>query len=255
MLRRLVRGFPLAVALAAFVVGGCAQEPRIPYTSAEALAAQPPGYEHIRVWLDATVENPAEFGPKIAPGEAAKYLALSGGGGNGAYGAGILNGWTQSGTRPVFNAVSGVSTGALIAPFAFLGSSYDATLKDIYTGGEAETLVATPDIGRAAFGSSLFGSHRLLDLVSHYVDADIVAAIAREHQAGRRLYVVTTNIDSRRGSSGTSAPSPPPVNRTRSTSSVKCSPPRLACRSPSRRSSSTSPPTAAPSRRCTPTAT
>ena len=186
----------LAVCLA---VAGCAQQPRIPYTATEAAVAQPQGYEHIRVWLDATRDNPNDFAPDIKPGASAKYLALSGGGGNGAYGAGILNGWTQSGTRPTFNAVSGVSTGALIAPFAFLGPAYDGTLRDIYTGGEAETLVAAPDLGRAAFGSSLFGGHRLLDLVSRYVDADIVEAIAREHQAGRRLYVVTTNIDSKRG--------------------------------------------------------
>ena len=86
-----------------------------------------------------------------------------------------------------------------MAPFAFLGPSYDATLRDIYTGGEAETLVETPDVSRAAFGASLFGGQRLLDLVSRYVDADIVAALAREHQAGRRLYVVTTNVDSKRG--------------------------------------------------------
>ena len=67
------------------------------------------------------------------------------------------------------------------------------------SGGEAETLVETPDVSRAAFGASLFGGQRLLDLVSRYVDADIVAALAREHEAGRRLYVVTTNVDSKRG--------------------------------------------------------
>ena len=188
----------VVVALAA--MGGCAgQQARIPYTASEAAIAQPAGYEHIRVWLDETRDNPPDFGPVLGPGETARYLALSGGGGNGAYGAGLLNGWTQSGQRPTFTTVSGVSTGALIAPFAFLGPSYDATVRDIYTGGEAETLVAAPDLGRAAFGSSLFGGKGLLDLVSRYVDADIVAAIAREHQAGRRLYVVTTNIDSKRG--------------------------------------------------------
>jgi len=63
------------------------------------------------------------------------YLALSGGGGDGAYGAGVLNGWSAAGTRPEFSAVSGVSTGALIAPFAFLGPAYDATLREVYTSG------------------------------------------------------------------------------------------------------------------------
>ncbi len=201
MSRRVLASVRLcAVVAMATLMAACAgTQPRIPYTAQEAALAQPPGYEHIRVWLDETRDNPPDFSPDIKPGEAAQYLALSGGGGNGAYGAGILNGWTQSGRRPTFNAVSGVSTGALMAPFAFLGPAYDSTLADIYTGGEAETLVATPDLGRAAFGSSLFGGRRLLDLVSRYVDDGIVAAIAREHRAGRRLYVVTTNIDSKRG--------------------------------------------------------
>ena len=60
-------------------------------------------------------------------------LALSGGGANGAFGAGLLSGWTAAGTRPLFKLVTGISTGALIAPFAFLGSDYDATLRDFYT--------------------------------------------------------------------------------------------------------------------------
>ena len=80
-----------------------------------------------------------------------------------------------------------------------LGPSYDAALKSVYTDGNAGSLLQAPDVLQAVFGSGLFGSSRLLDLVSKYVDADLVAAIAREHQAGRRLYVVTTNIDSKRG--------------------------------------------------------
>lgn len=189
------------IGIAALASGGCSTVPRTPYSQAEARTAQPVGYDdaNIRVWLDGKVPNPQEFAPKLARGQRTTYLALSGGGGNGAYGAGILNGWTKSGARPTFTAVSGVSTGALIAPFAFLGASYDATLTSIYTDGKAEGLVQAPNFIDAAFGSSLFGSGRLLNLVSSYVDADLVAAIAREHRAGRRLYVVTTNLDSKRG--------------------------------------------------------
>ena len=191
----------LAGCLATLGLGGCGGglKPRIPYTEAEAVAAQPAGYHDIRVWLDSRDANPPDFAPVIPKGEQAKYLALSGGGGNGAYGAGILNGWSQSGLRPKFTAVSGVSTGALIAPFAFLGPDYDATLRSIYTDGDAESLVQAPDGLKVVFGSSLFGGRRLLDLVSKYVGPDMLAAIAREHQAGRRLYVVTTNLDSKRG--------------------------------------------------------
>jgi len=75
--------------------------------------------------------NQGEEGP-LPP---AAFLAISGGGDNGAFGAGLLYGWTEAGTRPEFKLVTGVSTGALIAPFAFLGPAYDERLKALYTGG------------------------------------------------------------------------------------------------------------------------
>src|SRR3984957_2705909 len=89
------------------------------------------------------------------------YLALSGGGADGAYGAGVLNGWTAAGTRPRFSALSGGSTGDLSAPLAFLGPAYDPTWRDIYTGGIAESLLHTPNIVHALFGSGLFGNTHL----------------------------------------------------------------------------------------------
>jgi predicted acylesterase/phospholipase RssA len=126
------------------------------------------------------------------------YLALSGGGGDGAYGAGVLNGWTAAGTRPKFSVVSGVSTGALIAPFAFLGSAYDATLRDVYTTGIAESLIDSPNIINVLFRSGLFENARLRELVARYVDQDMLAAVAAEHAKGRDLFVVTTNLDTQR---------------------------------------------------------
>ena len=126
------------------------------------------------------------------------YLALSGGGGDGAFGAGLLNGWTESGKRPEFSLVSGVSTGALIAPFAFVGPEYDAYLEDIYTSGVASTLVQSPSFANVLFGSGLFGDGRLRDLVRRYVTPDLLAAVAAEHAKGRRLLVVTTNLDAQR---------------------------------------------------------
>jgi predicted acylesterase/phospholipase RssA len=91
-----------------------------------------------------------------------------------------------------------VSTGALIAPFAFLGPAYDATLRDIYTSGIAENLLNTPSIARAVFGSGLFGNTHLRELVARYVGRDMLRAIAAENARGRRLLVVTTNIDTQR---------------------------------------------------------
>lgn len=188
----------LAVALAG-QVAACASLPRIPYTATQAAAATVPGLPGVRAYTDGPAESFA--GMTAQPErrrEAFTYLALSGGGGDGAYGAGVLNGWTVSGTRPVFSLVSGVSTGALIAPFAFLGPAYDATLTDLYTSGVAESLVQAPNVANVLFGSGLFGDGRLRDLIGRYVTPDLLAAIAEEHAKGRRLLVVTTNLDTQR---------------------------------------------------------
>lgn len=126
---------------------------------------------------------------------ATDFLAISGGGANGAFAAGLLAGWTASGTRPEFAVVSGVSTGALAAPFAFLGPDYDGRLRELYTG------VSTRDVavGRRFFAmlgsDALADSEGLRDLIALNVDAGLLAAIAREHARGRRLFVATTDLD------------------------------------------------------------
>jgi predicted acylesterase/phospholipase RssA len=126
------------------------------------------------------------------------FLAVSGGGGNGAFGAGFLNGWTQSGTRPEFRVVTGVSTGAIIAPFAFLGPNYDDELRAAYTE------IGPDDIYRASIlpnllGGLALGNGRPLEiLIARHADDALLAAIAEEHTKGRRLYVTTTNLDAGR---------------------------------------------------------
>jgi hypothetical protein len=127
---------------------------------------------------------------------AASVLALSGGGANGAFGAGLLKGWTESGTRPVFKLVTGISTGALIAPFAFLGSGYDATLEDFYT------TITTQDIYRErSYFAILFDPSSMTDttplqkIVAKQVDEKILAAVAQAHQQGRRLFIGTTHME------------------------------------------------------------
>jgi hypothetical protein len=123
------------------------------------------------------------------------YLAVSGGGSAGAFGSGILNGWTKQGTRPKFKVVTGVSTGALIAPFAFLGPDYDAQLKEAYT---------TIDPGRVFFlrgwismlwQESVTDNAPFKELMAKYVDDTMLQKIAKEHANGRRLYVLTTDLD------------------------------------------------------------
>ncbi|CAA2102634.1 hypothetical protein MBUL_01785 [Methylobacterium bullatum] len=189
-----------AVLAMAGQLAACGSIPRVAYTADQASAAVPAGMDlSVRAYADASEST---FTEMVARPERSKrafaYLALSGGGGDGAYGAGILNGWSESGKRPEFALVSGVSTGALIAPFAFLGPAYDSTLTDIYTSGVASTLVQSPSVANIVFGSGLFGDGRLRDLVRRYVTPDLLAAIAEQHAKGRRLLVVTTNLDSQR---------------------------------------------------------
>ncbi|AWN41367.1 patatin-like phospholipase family protein [Methylobacterium durans] len=183
----------------AAAVSGCSSLPRTTYTAEQAAFASVPNIPDARVFSDASADTFTQLAARPeARRQAFSYLALSGGGGDGAYGAGILNGWTASGTRPEFTLVSGVSTGALIAPFAFLGPAYDAYLTEFYTSGVAETLVQSPSLTNVLFGSGLFGDGRLRDLIGRYVNADLLAAVAEEHAKGRRLLVVTTNLDSQR---------------------------------------------------------
>ena len=126
-------------------------------------------------------------------------LVVSGGGGYGAYGAGLLNGWTASGTRPEFKIVTGVSTGSLIAPFAFLGPEWDDELRTAYTGiASDDDVVSSRGFLGLLTSDALSSTEPLQSLIADYVDDDMLAAIAEEHRSGRRLYVGTTNMDAQR---------------------------------------------------------
>jgi hypothetical protein len=126
-----------------------------------------------------------------------ELLAISGGGDKGAFGAGLLNGWTAAGSRPTFKLVTGVSTGALIAPFAFLGPEYDKVLEEVYTT-IAPADVASPRSMIAAIDNDGMASNEpLWALISKHVDARLLAAVAAEHEKGRILLVATTDLDAR----------------------------------------------------------
>jgi predicted patatin/cPLA2 family phospholipase len=182
---------------ALLILAGCSSLPRTPYTAADATSSRVLDLSELRRYADEPASAFLKTQVRLRTGRVT-YLALSGGGADGAYGAGILNGWTASGTRPEFSVVSGVSTGALIAPFAFLGPDYDKTLREVYTSGIAESLLDTPSVVRALFGSGLFGNTRLRELVARYVGQDMLAAIAAEAAKGRKLLIVTTNLDTQR---------------------------------------------------------
>ena len=173
--------------------------------------ATPVGYKGIRYWGDAelkklneaSAERLAELkaahklDPSI-PLDHADYLAISGGGGDGAYGAGILNGWSKAGTRPQFEVVTGISTGALSAPYAFLGSAYDDKLKEIYTTIDDKDIMKKNGPIDAVFGTSLTDNSPLKALVAKYVTQDLLDKIAIEGGKGRRLLIGTTNLDAQR---------------------------------------------------------
>jgi hypothetical protein len=123
------------------------------------------------------------------------YLAISGGGSDGAFGAGILNGWSVKGNRPKFKVVTGVSTGALIAPFAFLGSAYDPQIKEAYTTVNPSRIYVVRQLIAILWEESVADNKPLKELVNKYITAEVLDAIAVEHAKGRRLYVASTNMD------------------------------------------------------------
>lgn len=129
--------------------------------------------------------------------EKADFLAISGGGADGAYAAGVLVGWSESGSRPQFEVVTGVSTGALAAPFAFLGPRYDEALREVFTlYGDSDICTSRGLFG--LIGNSLSDNAPLRALIERYLTDDMIAEIAAEHPFGRRLLVQTTDIDAQR---------------------------------------------------------
>jgi predicted acylesterase/phospholipase RssA len=126
------------------------------------------------------------------------FLALSGGGSDGAFGAGVLCGWTASGKRPEFDLVTGVSTGALTAPFAFLGPKYDEALKTVFTTSSTQDIAIAQPVRGLLGGDSLASNAPLAKVVAHYVNAEFLQEVATEHRKGRRLLIGTTNLDAER---------------------------------------------------------
>ena len=168
-----------------------------------------PNIPFARQWGD---ERPADFDARInflkeqlqADGsqdvfhEPFKFLSISGGGANGAFSAGILKGWTESGQRPEFWIVTGISTGALIAPFAFLGSDFDDELENVYTNMSTSDLIKKRGIISSLTSGALYDTAPLMDILKRTIDKRMIDGIAEQHQRGRRLHIGTTNLDMQR---------------------------------------------------------
>ena len=128
----------------------------------------------------------------------AVFVAISGGGDNGAFTAGLMNAWTATGTRPEFKLVTGISTGALIAPFAFLGPKYDATLKEVYTTISPKDVLAPRGFITGVLSDAMADNSPLLKLTRKSVNEELLKEIAAEYAKGRLLLVATADIDARR---------------------------------------------------------
>lgn len=173
---------------------GMARLPGIP-DNARFWGDEPPPWADL--WHTSSREDlAAEFGGVM--GREHDYLAISGGGADGAFGAGLLVGWSAAGTRPEFTIVTGISTGALVAPFAFLGADYDAQLKEVYTMYATNDLIKKRPILTALTGDAVAGTEPLKALIARYFNPQVIEAIAAEGRKGRRLFIGTSDLEADR---------------------------------------------------------
>ena len=203
--------YTLLWAIVSLTVQGCASAPeRNPITEEAYPDALVLGMSGLRYWGDEemplgenipdniTVEELQDILPALVNTEM-DFLAISGGGANGAFAAGLLNAWTDSGTRPEFNIVTGISTGALIAPFAYLGPDYDHLLTEFYTKYSTDDLVEERGWLRTILGGEAgYDTEGLQEKLAEYFDEDVMRAIAAEYKRGRILLIGTTNLDASR---------------------------------------------------------
>jgi hypothetical protein len=162
--------------------------PRAPFTAADDAVASVPGMPDARFWADSETDF-----EKAMPSQRGPWLILSTGGADGAFGAGLLNGLSAVGKRLDYAVVTGVSTGALMAPFVFAGPRYDAALQAVYTHTSAADIF---EVGGT--GESFLDTWPLKDLIAKQITPALLADIAAAHQAGRRLFIVTTDLDAER---------------------------------------------------------
>jgi predicted acylesterase/phospholipase RssA len=192
---------PFATFSAITLLAGCASlGPRLPMSTAEEAASEHAAFG-VRT-LGATGEFKLLSSAQVARrleatlGERPlSILALSSGGASGAFGAGALVGSADDGTRPQFTVVTGVSAGALVAPFAFLGPSWDAQMQSIFLTGVTDGLLQPRGLG-VVFGSSVYSGEPLRRLIERYADDELIAAVALEAAKGRLLLVATTDFAS-----------------------------------------------------------
>jgi hypothetical protein len=205
---------PLGIVLLALAAGltGCGEAvTRDPVPMKLAHEAQVVGIRDVRAWggehsplfqknLIESIRRARRHDPRgvVDKTGAVSILTISGGGADGAFGAGFLCGWSKAGTRPPFKLVTGISTGALIAPYAFLGSDYDQRLKEVYTTITTKDILTEKGMLFAIGSDSLAESAPLANLLETHVTEEVLRDVAKAYAAGRLLYIGTTNLDARR---------------------------------------------------------
>ena len=196
----------LALLCLGLLLAGCQTAPRRPAPPDLIGTATPAGFPASVRLVTTDQKNFASLAPAFFSGLRAAaatdgsldILALSGGGSGGAYGAGALAGMTRAHARPRFEMVTGVSAGALLAPFAFLGPDWDARMHDAFTGERSAELLRSPAgsiLSRLLSPRGLPYHNALFKLVDHFVTPQMIVAVAREAASGRRLVVATTDLD------------------------------------------------------------
>jgi predicted patatin/cPLA2 family phospholipase len=198
------------IAAALLTLAGCSNIVRNPLPYEQLDDARLLGRQDLRYWGDLsrtdsnqyifehlTTEEVEQRYASIMGAEH-NYLAISGGGANGAFGAGALVGWSEKGTRPEFTIVTGVSTGALMAPFAFLGSEYDEQLKEVYTTTDTDSIFNIRSIFKIVGGDGLVDTTPLTRTLQKYITDEMIKEIGNEYLRGRMLLIATTNLDANR---------------------------------------------------------
>lgn len=206
-------GFKLLATLGlSFLTMACVTPHRVEAVPVARVSAAHPGVDNVRFFAGGAMQDFADeyvnslrkeqaylaSTGSVGPLPPTSFLAVSGGGGNGAFAAGLLNGWTGSG-RPVFKTVTGISTGALIAPFAFLGPKYDPVLRETYTTTSDDGIFHKRGVVKAIFSDAMADSEPLRRTVERIVTPALLAEIAAEYDKGRLLLVGTTDLDAQRG--------------------------------------------------------
>jgi hypothetical protein len=202
----------IAVAVFALLSTGCSTMERLPAVPlALASEAKPLEISDARFYPDHDVESMLALGKRQLEKEARQQrtpvqslrttsylLAISGGGDDGAFGAGLLLGWSARGDRPEFEVVTGISTGALTAPFAFLGREYDDKLRQLYTNTTADDIFEKRSVLAALSDDAMTDTTPLRNMIARIVDQRMISRIAAEYQKGRLLLIMTTNLDQAR---------------------------------------------------------